>query len=113
MVKRRLPRMSPVTRLGGAVFVAALLALAVLPGNRTRGAEPVECWRGWGYLSDPETRTYTSGELLLVTRGAADWRAGLPVELDRIVSKAMTKPVSGYGERPGSGSNADGPEASC
>lgn len=81
MVKRRLPRMSDAMRFGGAVLVALLLALVVLPGNRARGAEPVECWRGWGYMSDPETRTYTSGELLLVTRGATDWQAGLPVEL--------------------------------
>ena len=34
--------------------------------------------------SDPDTRAYASEELLLVTRGAADWRAGLPVALYRL-----------------------------
>ncbi len=56
-----------------------LAALAVsIPA---RGAEMVECWRGWGYLSDRDSKAYASGELLLVTRGAADWRPGLPVAL--------------------------------
>ena len=54
----------------------ALLALvAVWPSAAARGVETVECWRGWGYLSDPVTQAYVSGEMLLVTRGAADWRA--------------------------------------
>ena len=60
----------------------ALLAIfAAWPGAPARGVETVECWRGWGYLSDPDTRAYASEELLLVTRGGADWRPGLPVEL--------------------------------
>jgi hypothetical protein len=60
----------------------ALLALiAASPAAPAGGVETVECWRGWGYLSDPVTRAYASGEMLLVTRGAADWRAGLPVVL--------------------------------
>jgi hypothetical protein len=61
-----------------------LAALAVLPAAPPRGAETVECWRGWGYLTDPVTQAYASEELLLVTRGAADWRAGLPVALYRL-----------------------------
>ena len=83
MDNRRLPRISARTRQ--ACF-AILLALAALPAGAARGAETVECWRGWGYLSDPDTLAYASGEMLLVTRGAADWRAGLPVvlfQLDR------------------------------
>lgn len=44
-------------------------------------AEPTECWRGWGYRMDRTTRTYKSGELLLVTRGPAVWGPGRPVEL--------------------------------
>ncbi len=61
--------------------LALLELIATWTVAPARGAETVECWRGWGYLSDPETQAYTSGEMLLVTRGAADWRAGLPVEL--------------------------------
>lgn len=75
MVNRRLPRIGNWARLAGCAL------LAVLAAAPARGAGLVECWRGWGYLSDPETRAYASGELLLVTRGAADWRAGLPVKL--------------------------------
>lgn len=75
MVNRRLPRIGNWARLVGCAL------LAVLAAAPARGAGLVECWRGWGYLSDPETRAYASGELLLVTRGAADWRAGLPVKL--------------------------------
>ncbi len=58
-----------------------VVALVTLPAVPAKSSEAVECWRGWGYLSDPETQTYTSGEMLLVTRGAAEWRAGLPVDL--------------------------------
>jgi len=60
----------------------ALLALtSALSAAPARGVETIECWRGWGYLSDPDTKAYVSGELLLVTRGAAEWRAGLAVVL--------------------------------
>ncbi len=55
--------------------------IAVLSAAPAGGVETVECWRGWGYLSDPDTKAYASGEMLLVTRGAAEWRAGLPVVL--------------------------------
>ncbi len=55
--------------------------LAAWSAAPARGVETVDCWRGWGYLSDPDTQAYASEELLLVTRGAADWRAGLPVAL--------------------------------
>ncbi len=66
-------------------LVLALLAMiAAGSAAPARGGETVECWRGWGYLSDRDTQAYVSGELLLVTRGAADWRAGLPVALYRL-----------------------------
>ncbi len=77
MVKRHLPRIGSWVRHAGF----AVVALAALPAVPAGGVEMVECWRGWGYLSDPDTQAYASGELLLVTRGAADWRAGLPVAL--------------------------------
>jgi hypothetical protein len=75
MVNRGLPRIGDWPQLAGFAL------LAVLAAAPARGAGMVECWRGWGYLSDPDTQAYASGELLLVTRGAADWRAGLPVKL--------------------------------
>ena len=78
MVNRRLPRIGNRARLTGLVLLAAL---ATLPITTARGAGTVECWRGWGYLADPDTQAYASGEMLLVTRGAAEWRAGLPVAL--------------------------------
>jgi hypothetical protein len=81
MVKRRLPKTGSRARaLGIALLAFATLATA----PPTSGAEMIECWRGWGYLSDPDTQAYASEELLLVTRGAADWRAGLPVVLYRL-----------------------------
>ncbi len=89
MVKRRLPRTGSRARhLGIALLAFATLAAA----PPVSGAEMIECWRGWGYLSDPDTQAYASGELLLVTRGAADWRAGLPValyQLDRATGTIM------------------------
>lgn len=65
-------------RRAGLALLALIAALSAAPAG---GVETVECWRGWGYLSDPVTQAYASGEMLLVTRGAAEWRAGLPVVL--------------------------------
>jgi hypothetical protein len=81
MVNRRLPRNRNRVRHLCAVLIAFFAVWSIAPA---RAAETIECWRGWGYLSDPSTKTYTSDEMLLVTRGAADWRAGLPVELYRL-----------------------------
>lgn len=44
-------------------------------------ARAVECWRGWGYWTDGQTRAYKSKELLLVTDGSAEWAAGRSVTL--------------------------------
>jgi hypothetical protein len=65
-------------RRAGFALLALIAALSAAPAG---GVETVECWRGWGYLSDPVTQAYASEEMLLVTRGAAEWRAGLPVVL--------------------------------
>lgn len=59
---------------------------------------PVECWRGWGYRVDPQTRTYTSPEILLTTKGAAIWQPGHEVTLyimDRASGRidAQTAPI--------------------
>ncbi len=89
MVNRWLPRIRNWARHAGFVLLAMLAAWSAAPAH---GVETVECWRGWGYLSDPDTRADASGELLLVTRGAADWRAGLPValyQLDRATGTIM------------------------
>ncbi len=74
---RRGGRVSPWRRAGPVVIVLAGLLAMHGPGP----AQALECWRGWGYRVDPQTRTYKSEELLLVTRGPAAWRAGVPVEL--------------------------------
>ncbi len=90
MVNRRLPRIGNWARHAGLALVAMLAAWSAA----AHGVETVECWRGWGYLSDRDTRAYASGEMLLVTRGAADWRAGLPValyQLDRATGTIMAE----------------------
>lgn len=81
MVKRRLPRTGSRARALGIALLAFATLAAAPPAS---SAEMIECWRGWGYLSDPDTQAYASEELLLVTRGAADWRAGLPAVLYRL-----------------------------
>ena len=60
--------------LGHAVLFAAALGFAAPAGA-------AECWQGWGYWVDAETRAYKSQELLLVTEGPADWQAGHAVTL--------------------------------
>ncbi len=40
-----------------------------------------ECWQGFGYWADAQTRAYKSDEMLLVTQGPATWAAGQPVTL--------------------------------
>lgn len=78
MANQRLKDFWTWARRAGLVLLALIAALSAAPAG---GVETVECWRGWGYLSDPVTQAYASGEMLLVTRGAAEWRAGLPVVL--------------------------------
>jgi len=50
-------------------------------------AQAVECWQGWGYWVDAQTRAYKSQELLLVTEGLANWTQGNSVTL-RILDRA-------------------------
>jgi len=67
-------------------LVALAILQALLWGPAASHAAPMECWRGWGYRLDPQSGTYVSGELLLVTQGAPRWAPGNPVvlyELDR------------------------------
>ena len=71
----------------GLKWPAALPALAFLiafptqVGAQTSVTTPTECWRGWGYLLDGQSRAYKSQEMLLVTLGPTLWQAGQPVEL--------------------------------
>jgi len=72
--------------------VLAVLA-ALLLGPAAATAAPTECWQGWGYRVDPQSGTYLSGELLLVTKGAPRWAPGNPVplyELDRGTGQIRT-----------------------
>ena len=62
-------------------LAAVAVCLAVAPAWAAIADAPVECWRGWGYRVDRQTRTYTSQELLLVTKGAAAWQPGQEVAL--------------------------------
>ena len=70
------PRRRLASILAGLVFLAAAQVSAP--------AWAVECWQGFGYRVDPQTRTYKSKELLLVTKGPATWRVGVPVELHQL-----------------------------
>jgi len=64
-------------RTGGIGLLLFALLLA-------RPAAAVECWTGWGYWIDPQTRAYRSERLLLATRGPVDWVPGAPVLLYRL-----------------------------
>lgn len=62
--------------------MVGLLAVAV-----PYPAAAAECWQGWGYWVDAQTRAYKSQELLLVTDGPAGWAAGDSVTL-RVLDRA-------------------------
>lgn len=63
-------------------LMALVLVWTLVPAGPGHGATaPVECWRGWGYLVDPQSRTYVSPEMLLTTRGPAAWQPGRAVTL--------------------------------
>jgi hypothetical protein len=63
-------------------LLALALGLTLASAWPCRAASaPVECWQGWGYRIDPQTRTYTSPEMLLATKGPADWQPGHEVTL--------------------------------
>ena len=62
--------------------VLGLVAALAAAGFALAGpAGAAECWQGWGYWVDAETRAYKSEELLLVTEGPAGWQPGQPVRL--------------------------------
>ena len=61
--------------------ICLLIFLLIFVTYSAVATEPVECWRGWGYRVDKQTRTYKSEELLPVTKGPADWRPGQKIVL--------------------------------
>ena len=91
--------------------LAVLLSLAAPAGA-------AECWQGWGYWVDAVTRAYKSQELLLVTEGPADWRAGRPVtllvldrasgEIDRARAPIVAVPIDPRAYYRGSANYVDG-----
>lgn len=67
-------------------ILRAGIVLVMTIGAVPLEARAVECWRGWGYWTDGQTRAYKSQELLLVTEGAVEWAPGQSVvfyQLDR------------------------------
>ena len=64
------------------ILAAVLVAIAW-----SGAATAAECWQGWGYWVDAQTRAYKSEEMLLVTAGAADWVPGRAVTL-RVLDRA-------------------------
>ncbi len=77
------PRHSGRHSLFWTCLAAAALALAA-PAASAQSAPvntPTECWRGWGYILDGQSRAYKSEEMLLVTLGPTLWESGHPVEL--------------------------------
>jgi hypothetical protein len=71
-------------------ILAALGLTAGLLTAQSGAASAAECWQGWGYWVDAQTRAYKSEELLLVTDGPADWVIGRPVTLflmDRVTGE--------------------------
>ena len=65
-------------RIRGVLPIAVTVVMAVAWASP---AAAVECWRGWGYWVDGTSRAYKSGEMLLVTRGPANWAPGAAVTL--------------------------------
>lgn len=70
-----------VSRFGAAAGVLLAMLLALFASSPTRAAE---CWQGWGYLVEPGSAVFKSGQSLYVTEGAVDWRVRSWVRLYRI-----------------------------
>ena len=64
-----------------SAFVTVAAAVAVAQAQTAPGGTATECWRGWGYILDGQSRAYKSNEMILVTLGPTLWEAGRPVEL--------------------------------
>jgi len=76
---------APALALAGALLAAggaaAPSALAQSAPETLSAGQATECWRGWGYILDGQSRAYKSEEMLLVTLGPTLWEAGQAVEL--------------------------------
>ena len=89
------------TSIRSGPFAIALLfgALLAAPASAT------ECWQGWGYLVEPKSLAFKSGQTLYVTDGAVDWQSREWVRLYPIDPKSgrrdeKAKPVSIKPTRP-------------
>ncbi|WP_420348078.1 hypothetical protein [Pelagibius sp.] len=60
---------------------AAAQSVPGSPPETLSAGQATECWRGWGYILDGQSRAYKSEEMLLVTLGPTLWEAGRAVEL--------------------------------
>lgn len=51
------------------------LAMTVLVAGAAFAADArsAECWQGWGYLVEPKSLAFKSGQTLYVTDGPVDW----------------------------------------
>lgn len=65
--------------------VGVLLLLVMLLGALSASpARAVECWQGWGYLVEPRSMAFKSGQSLYVTEGAVNWSNPSWVRLYRV-----------------------------
>ena len=98
--------------------LAALGLTAGLLTAQSGAAAAAECWQGWGYWVDAQTRAYKSEELLLVTDGPADWVVGQPVtlhlmdratgEIDRAQAPIVAIPIDSRSYYRGNANYVDG-----
>lgn len=65
-----------------SLIVAVCLVLVGLVHIPPASAK--ECWQGWGYLVEPRSMAYKSGQELYVTDGPVDWSDRNWVRLYRI-----------------------------
>jgi hypothetical protein len=71
-------RVSRIVRAVGFLFAALVASLSALP------AHAAECWQGWGYLVEPRSMDFKSGQSLYVTEGPVNWGDRSWVRLYRV-----------------------------
>ena len=76
----------------------SLFLLAPIIAAVSTPAWGAECWQGWGYMVEPRTLAYKSGQSLYVTDGPADWQSRKWIRLypiDQATGRRITnrKPI--------------------
>lgn len=61
------------TRAAKSVLATAKWLFVLFVLVQATPASALECWQGWGYLVDPNSAAYKSGQTLYVTDGAVNW----------------------------------------